>query len=416
MPPYPHVRSLKVRNYKGVATLNLALDESLTLLAGINGVGKTSILEALLGAVTDLFGWLCQDGQMAWFRPSGDLVRYGFREGKITLEVVIENDVPTSFDIPVKPRKLDGSRFSASGVLSGLHGSISTIPLVVYYDQNRIGGLRSERYGSSSTTNRDAALDTTPATLSDFKKWYFEKESDEAREVVARGDLEYTDPEVQAVREVLKGVAGDSVELRSRKPDGSMDRMLFLQKEGGPDIPFEALSGGEQAYFLLAVDLSRRLLLEFPGTTLAQAPGFVCIDEIELHLHPAWQRKILTSLMDQFPRCQFVVTTHSPQVIGSVAARHVRLLSPDGDGHVDANMPIASKGRDSNYVLKGIMETPEQDTEVDVLLKNFDRLVDAGKLAEADAVLDVLDDRIEGKSSRVAVRRAKIGRLRRASE
>ena len=416
MPPYPHVRSLKVRSFKGIAKLDLPLDESLTLLAGVNGVGKTSVIEALLAAVTDVWSWLAPNGQEAWFRSSGDLVRFGAREGKITLELVFEDDVRTTYDATVTPKGLGERKYSKNEVLSELRKEISPIPLVVYYDQNRIGGLKSEGYRSSSKTNRKAALDTTPRALSDFKNWFFEKESDEAREAVERNDLGYTDPEVRAVHEVLKSIAGSSAVLRSRKPDGSMDRMLFLRKEGGFDIPFEALSGGEQAYFLLAVDLARRLLLEFPGSTLAEAPGFVCIDEIELHLHPAWQREILTSLMDQFPRCQFVVSTHSPQIIGSVAGRHIRLLSSDGKGQINAAEPIASKGRDSNYVLEGIMDTPEQDPRVDDLFAKFDQFLDAGALEEADRVLDALDDLIEGKSSRVAVRRAKCRRLRRAAE
>ena len=414
MPPYPHVRSLKVQNFKGIAELDLALDDSLTLLAGVNGVGKTSAIEALLGAVTDAWSWLGPDGTHAWFRPSGDLVRYGAREGTITMELALASDVRTTLTIPFNAKGIGQGQYSDSEVLSGLSEKVSPIPLVVNFDQNRIGGLGSKKRLLLFETNRKTALDTTPGALSDFKSWYFEKESDEAREAVERSDLEYTDPEVRAVQEVLRSVAGSSTVLRSRKPDGSMDRVLFLRKEGGPDIPFESLSGGEQAYFLLAVDLARRLLLEFPGSTLSEAPGFVCIDEIELHLHPAWQREILTSLMDLFPRCQFVVSTHSPQVIGSVAAQHVRLLSSDGNGHIHVTEPIASKGRDTNYVLEGVMDTPEQDPRVDGLFARFDRLIDEGAFDEADHVLDTLDNLVEGKSARVALRRAKCRRLRRA--
>ena len=413
MPPIPQVRALKIRNYKGVGELDLAIDESLTLLAGVNGVGKTSVIEALLGAVTELWSRLAHDGQKAWFRPAGDLVRYGVREGSIGLDVVIHDGVSATCTVTVDPRKLD--TLSTDEVLSDLD-DVFPVPLVVYYDQNRIGGLSSQAFRSSRETNRDAALDTTPGTLSDFKDWYFEKESDEAREAVARNDLEYTDPEVQAVREVLAHIAGGSGTLRSRKPDGSMDRMLYLQRDGGFDIPFEALSGGELAYFLLAIDLARRLLLEFPGSTLADAPGFVCIDEVELHLHPAWQRRILTALANQFPRCQFVASTHSPQVIGSVAARHVRLLAADGNGRVIATTPIASKGRDSNYVLEGIMGTTEQDPRVAELFAEVDQLLDARALDDADRVLDALDQLIEGSSARVAVRRAKCRRQRRDAE
>ena len=110
MPPYPHVRSLKLQNFKGIATLNLRLDDSLTLLAGVNGVGKTSTIEALLGAVTDVWSWLAPDGKEAWFRPSGDLVRYGAHQGQITMELVFEQDVRTTFTIPFQAKKLGGRK------------------------------------------------------------------------------------------------------------------------------------------------------------------------------------------------------------------------------------------------------------------------------------------------------------------
>ncbi|MDE0521847.1 MAG: AAA family ATPase [Boseongicola sp.] len=413
MKPYPLVRSLGIRNYKGIARLDIRLDDTLTLLAGVNGVGKTSAIEALLGAVTDVWSWLASDVEEAWFRPSGELLRHGAREGLIAIELAVEADATADVTIHVNAEELGHVNYSENDVLSRHLGEMSPLPLIVRYDQNRIGGMHSGTFRWTSQTNREAALDTTPGALSDFKNWYFEKESDEAREAIARNDLGYADPEVRAVQEVLKSIAGDSISLRSRKPDGSMDRMLFLTKEGQSDIPFEALSGGETAYFLLAVDLARRLLLEFPGSNLAEAPGFVCIDEIELHLHPAWQREILTALIDLFPRCQFVVTTHSPQVIGSVAARHVRLLSSDDAGNVSVTEPIASLGRDSNYVLAGIMDTPEQDPRVDDLFEKFDRLVDEGLLDEAGEVLDELDHLVEGQSSRVSLRRAKCSRLRR---
>ena len=250
MPPLPHVRALKIRNFKGIAKLDLPLDHSLTLLAGINGVGKTSAIEALLGAVTGVWSWLGPDGTEAWFRPSGDLVRYGTREGNIMMELALASDVRTTFTIPFQAKGLEHAKYYDHEVLSDLSKKVSPIPLVVNFDQNRIGGLEANRRWSSET-NRQNALDTTPGALSDFKNWYFEKESDEAREAVERSDLAYADPEVRAVQEVLRSIAGSSTVLRSRKPDGSMDRMLFLRKEGGFDTPFEALSGGEQAYFCL---------------------------------------------------------------------------------------------------------------------------------------------------------------------
>ena len=410
-----HIRSLKVRNFKGIGKLDLSLDESLTLLAGINGVGKTSAIEAILGAVTRAWNRSRPYHEFVLFSPSGDLVRYGVPDGGISLELGIGSEHVIACQLSVKAEGIGGPDYQPLELANQQLDKDSPRPLVVYYDQNRIGGLDSKGHRSHSDNNRESALNTTPKALSDFKSWYYEKESDAAREAVERGDLDYVDPEVEAVREILEKITDGSAKLRSRKPDGSMDRALFLTKKDGFDIPFEALSGGEKAFFLLAIDLARRLLLEFPGKTIAEAPGFVCIDEIELHLHPAWQRQILTQLMDLFPCCQFVVSTHSPQVIGSVSARNVRLLESDDDGNITVTSPIASKGRDSNYVLEGIMNTPEQDSNVDELFDRFDRLVDSGKYEEANSILDKLDELIEGNSSRVSVRRAKCGRLRKSS-
>ena len=131
-------------------------------------------------------------------------------------------------------------------------------------------------------------------------------------EIRQRQNLAYADPELVAVRNLLKQLDGFAA-IRSRKPPDKSERTLFLEKDRA-NIPFESLSGGEQAFFLLAADLARRLMLAAPSpyTTLEDAPGIVCIDEIELHLHPAWQRKILKTLMKTFPACQFIVTTHSP--------------------------------------------------------------------------------------------------------
>ena len=188
MPPYPHVRALKVQDFKGIAKLDLPLDDSLTLLAGVNGVGKTSAIEALLGAVTHAWSLVGPDGTEAWFRPSGDLVRYGAREGNMTMELALAFDVTTTFTIPFQAKGIGNADYSDSEVVRGLREEGFPPPLVVNFDQNRIGGLEANRRWSSNTAREDA-LDTTPNALSDFKNWYFEKESDEAREAVERSDL-----------------------------------------------------------------------------------------------------------------------------------------------------------------------------------------------------------------------------------
>ena len=404
--------ALKLRNFKGIAELDLTLDESLTLLAGVNGVGKTSVLQALVAALTHTWE----------MRPPHNWRRFEFpdsvaRVETTSTEVVLHLGEPDQSPIivrfEVQDRRLNLDEERSSGLQSYFRNSQFLLPLVVYYEQNRVARPDSSwrNVSISSNDNRATSVHTTVSSPREFKAWFFEKEADEGQETRERQDLMYADPELDAVRHLLRPLDGFTA-IRSRKPPDRSERTLFLVKDGA-EVPFDSLSGGEQAFFLLAADLARRLMLESPDTPIDEAPGIVCIDEIELHLHPAWQKKILRTLMDTFPACQFVVTTHSPQVIGGVEAHHVRLLEPAENGVRTVSQPIATKGRDSNYVLEGVLDTPERDDEVSKLFGEFDRLIDARELEDAGQVLDKLDNAVEGGSSRVAVRRAKWNRLRR---
>ena len=415
MPHTLRLKSLKLRNFKGVAELNLPLDESLTLLAGVNGVGKTSVIQALVAAVTHTW-WRIATQKYPFFRLPDDVARTGSSETDIVLELSWGELLPVPARFSLRNGGLTLEKSHVSQLMKNFEALPAPLPLVVYYEQNRVATSRAKHtmVSVSSTTNRDSSLHTTVSSPGEFKAWFFEKEADEGRETRERQDLQHEDPELKAIRGLLSQLDGFSA-VRSRKPPESSERVLLLEKEG-LEIAFGSLSGGEQAFFLLAADLARRLMIESPNTPLAEAHGIVCIDEIELHLHPAWQRKILKSLMKTFPTCQFVVTTHSPQVIAGVEARHVRLLEPGENGVRKISQPIASKGHDSNYVLKGILDTPERDDEVSQLLAEFDQLADDGDFDQAERVLHDLEDAVEGQSSALAIRQAKLNRLRRTAK
>ena len=424
MPHTLRLNSLKLHNFKGIAELDLELDESLTLLAGVNGVGKTSVMQALLVAVTH--SWVQKPGgSYPLIGSPGSVVRAGTSGTKIVLGMSITQPDPTrpgristirsvEFTIDDVVPKLD--RIDRQSLRKFLEELPGPLPLVVYYEQNR--GISPNSSGRrvtvSSRRNRDSSLDTTVSSPTEFKIWFFEKEGDEGREALRRQSLKYEDPELATIRGLLPQFDGFTA-VRSRKPPDSDERILLLEKEG-MEIDFDSLSGGEQAFFLLAADLARRLMLECPDTPVDEAPGIVCIDEIELHLHPAWQRRILKTLMETFPACQFVVSTHSPQVIAGVEARHVRVLEPGKNGVRKVSPTIASKGHDSNYILEGILDTPERDEEVNQLLGKFDLLVDDRDFNRAQRVLDDLERAVEGQSSAVAIRQAKLNRLRRTEK
>ena len=102
----------------------------------------------------------------------------------------------------------------------------------------------------------------------------------------------------------------------------------------------------------------------------AQAGAVVLIDEIDLHLHPKWQRQIVHNLCETFPLCQFIATTHSPQVIGEVEHERIQIIA---DGQVYP--PTHSYGVDSSRVLEEVMDSDPRAKEVQNLLVEISREV-----------------------------------------
>ena len=127
----------------------------------------------------------------------------------------------------------------------------------------------------------------------------------------------------------------------------------------------------------MVLDLTRRLAQANPAMEdpASEAEAVVLIDEIELHLHPKWQRQIVHKLRTTFPLCQFIATTHSPQVIGEVEYDRIHVLA---DGEVYC--PTHSFGVDSSRVLEEIMDTPPRTAEVEDLLTKVSQEVGKQRL------------------------------------
>jgi predicted ATP-binding protein involved in virulence len=147
------------------------------------------------------------------------------------------------------------------------------------------------------------------------------------------------------------------------------------------------LSDGERGVLGVALDLARRLSQVNPKSNdpLAEGQAVVLIDEIDLHLHPKWQRQITRNLEATFPRCQFIATTHSPQVIGEVPSDRIQIIS---NGQVYS--PTHSFGVDSSRVLEEIMDAPPRAREVQDLLDRFSTSVTDQKLDAAATLVSEL--------------------------
>jgi predicted ATP-binding protein involved in virulence len=137
----------------------------------------------------------------------------------------------------------------------------------------------------------------------------------------------------------------------------------------------------------LVLDLTRRLAQANPGMTdpAADAEAVVLIDEIDLHLHPKWQREIVRNLTAAFPRCQCIATTHSPQVIGEVAHNRIQIIA---NGQVYS--PTHSFGVDSSRVLEEIMEADTRTRQIRDLLTEISQEIGKQRFDDARSTLEKL--------------------------
>lgn len=152
------------------------------------------------------------------------------------------------------------------------------------------------------------------------------------------------------------------------------------------------LSDGERGTLAMVLDLTRRLAQANPHLSdpAAEAEAVVLIDEIDLHLHPRWQREVIHNLTAAFPKCQFIATTHSPQVISEVPHDRVQIMTPEG-----VYSPDHSYGIDSSRVLEEIMDVTSRPRAIEEKLKEIANLSRPETVDQAREALGELAEKLE---------------------
>lgn len=177
----------------------------------------------------------------------------------------------------------------------------------------------------------------------------------------------------------------------------------YLFRRGPTELPFDALSDGYRAYIGWIADLLYHICKGVPaGARLVDTRGIVLVDEIDLHLHPEWQRTVVPTLATTFPKLQFILTTHSPLVVGSVHRQNVRVLLEDPASETNATIlrePLEETfGLSADQILTGAhfgLTTTRNDAFLD-------KLTEVAHRAESDseATLEFLEMLTGGARSR----------------
>ena len=258
-------------------------------------------------------------------------------------------------------------------------------PLFVWYGVDRLGRLRGRHRKVERTRDRweayasslDPNLDEAP-----LLQWL---EDEFLGDVVRRQQEEperfFHTAVMEAMVRATPGVTNAWYDPVERGPK--------VRFENGHVTSWSELSDGYHVYIALVADIARRavMLNEIDGADApARVEGVVLIDELDLHLHPRWQRVALPRLHEAFPRLQLVVSTHSPQILSSAENRQVRRLV---NGRLQADH-VFVEGRDTNAILREYMHTEDRDGEGTRELQTLHDFIDRGRLEDAEKLYKTL--------------------------
>lgn len=395
------LKSVTIENYRAIENLELSLDQSLTVLHGANGHGKTSVLSAiavgLVGAVNFLGPHL--------HKSNIDFSEEDWREGAASPRIAVESTDGTirerqgdeAIDEQKEAQRIAGNdayRLGLDEVLATRERK-KDIPIVAFYGTERmVSGVPEwviSQPGSRFKPSRLDALEGALAARTDFEgflAWFYFKRYEELQERDDREDSGYQLKDVSVIRDVISSLLP---EISNPRIELNPLRFVVSQKseEGRAEkLSLNQLSGGYRIVLALAADLARRMAQGNPHMDdPLQSEAIVLIDEIELHLHPAWQQRILTDLMRTFPNAQFIVTTHSPQVLTTVEPQRIVELYRDGDNILAGAPAGATYGAEAGDVLSvvmGVSERPENEFTED--LEKYRHLVSEGQGETTEAL------------------------------
>ena len=388
------VERLELKNYRGILNLSLDFPTRTTLLVGINGIGKTAILEAIAKLFSHLLTGLERSRRLVRFFDALDI-----QNGRDLLECRISVRVEqsaTSWSV-VRPRRhplrlrVTEIRQLRERLRKALeaNGDVS-LPLIVLYPTNRAVLDIPLRIRTAHTFDQlavyDDALTGGWSKFRLFFEWFRNQEDLENETRLLQP--EHRDRRLEAVRKAIQSITSFK-NLRVRR---SPLRMT-LEKDR-EELIVNQLSDGEKCLLALVADLARRLAIANPSLSEPlEGAGVVLIDEIELHLHPGWQRMIIPGLERTFPNCQFIVSTHSPQVISEVKPEGVVLLEKTPEG-ITASRASASYGRDSNRILEDLLGVSQRPEAIKNRLREYFRLIDTNQLEAARRCREELEQEI----------------------
>lgn len=378
------IKNIDIKNFRCYEAATLNFHPHINIMVGVNGTGKTSVLEAiriLLGGI------YCEidkvENKITMPTITEDDVRlhnleFQFDskiEGSMELDAHLAHNQEATWDRWLE-KKGGKTKFRKSKDVKALssriqeiirHGEKAAVPLIAYYSTDRYK-KEKRNTGFEADGSRLRGYYNALDTMSN--SWFFLNII--RTETYAEIQEGTSSPILKLVYDVIRQCVPNCKELQHNI---KQDR-LIIKLDNGEQMPYGALSDGVRSVLSLAMELALRcyLLNPYLGENAAKlTSGVVLIDEIDLHLHPEWQLHIVNDLAKVFPRVQFIMSTHAPLVISSIKEGKIFSIA-DQQVYDFPNQ----YGQKTDQILK-TMGSPLGSRDIDNILADYRLLIEQGR-------------------------------------
>ena len=335
----------EIQNFKGIEKMNLEFSSGVNLLIGNNGVGKTTVLEALALSIQTYFSRMNDIAKKSIKKDDvhftsnlvGDASQHRVYSNPTVIKSEINlggleysSEISREDETNATRTKYTGKEFAAAG-RDLLNSQEAILPVICYFSTSRVVDTQkvsTNAVGKNKLNDRRCGyIDCLNATLDRkaLTDWTFKMAMAEYKKGTAVAEYEAFKKAVGIFMQKMN----DLEEIPLVEYTRDFEDITYA--EDGKTMMVNYLSAGYQSLLWMLMEISFRIALLNPELSdYSQAEGIVLIDEIDMHLHPRWQWKILDALHSSFPKVQFIAATHSPIIISSF--KDAKLLSIGENG------------------------------------------------------------------------------------
>lgn len=392
------VTSIDIAGYRGIPKLHLEFSERVNVIIGVNGAGKSAILDCIAIMLSRLVGRIRSTSGTGRLFSEAD-VNNDSRFIQSEIEVYFQGEA-VHWRVTKSRRGRSGQRIRGledlrrhvdEFRLSLEENELSSLPLAVYYPVNRavldIPLRIRKRHPFDRLSAYDQALSGIWNSFRIFFEWFREREDLENERRLEKP--QHRDPQLVAVRRAIERFLPGFKNLKIKRAP-----LRMIVRKNKEELIVNQLSDGEKCMLAMVGDLARRMAIANPNIRdPLRGDGIVLIDEVDLHLHPAWQRHIATALEETFPNCQFLLSTHSPAILSQLEPNRIWILERVKRG-VEARRPEEAYGQSIDRIFEDIMSVSSRPIEVEAQLSELFLAIEQGKLKKAKELLKDVKGRI----------------------